>query len=106
MIFICLEDPFEMSCFIYLDLKTIKEGLTQNDAERLPISIAIPCLTNVINHDTNTEKVFIYQERHSIDKSLFSEESSSSFHRIPIDKCSIKANAFSDLTFEVKVKNF
>ena len=44
--------------------------------------------TNIvfINHVKNNEKAFIYEERHSIDESLFSEVSSFSSLRSPADR--------------------
>ena len=41
-----------------------------------------------------------------IGKSLFSEVSSSSSYRSPIDICFREANAFSDFRFEGKIDNF
>ena len=58
------------------------------------------------NHVTNIEEAFIYQERHSIGKSLFDELSSSSSLRSPIDRCFRKANAFSDFRFEYNIDYF
>ena len=64
--------------------------------------------TNILleNHVTNSEKTFIYGERHSIDKSLFSELSTSSSLRRPIGRCFRKVSAFSDLRFEKEIYNF
>ena len=64
--------------------------------------------TNILfeNHVTNSEETFIYGERHSIDKSLFSELSTSSSLRRPIGRCFRKVNAFSDLRFEKEIYNF
>ena len=98
-----LEDPFKISCFVYLDSKKIKKDV-------LPKLCWINThrYTNILfkNHVTNSEKAFIYEERHSIDKSLSSEVSSSSSLRSPIDRCFIKANAFSDFRFEYKIDKF
>ena len=55
------------------------------------------------NHVTNIEEAFIYQERHSIGKSLIGELSLSSSLRSPIDRCFGKANVFSDFRFEYKI---
>ena len=51
------------------------------------------------NDVTNSEEVFIYKERQSIDKSLFSEVSFSSSLKSPIIRCFGKANVFSDSDF-------
>ena len=56
------------------------------------------------NHVSNSENTVIYEQRHCIDKSLFSEVSSSSFLRSPTDRCFRKA--ISDFRFEVKIDNF
>ena len=58
------------------------------------------------NHVTNNKEAFIYEEIHSIDKSFFSNISFFSYYESPIDRCLRKANAFSDLRFELKIENF
>ena len=50
-----------------------------------------------------SEKAFIYEKRHSIGRSLFSEESSSSPLKIPVDRCSRKVNGFF-LNFNLNTK--
>ena len=55
---------------------------------------------------TNSEEAFIYEKRHNIDKSLFSEVSPSSSLRIVIDRCFSKSNPFSEFRFEDQIDNF
>ena len=59
--------------------------------------------TNILfkNHATSRVKKHLF-----IDKSLFSEVSSSSSLRSPIDICFREANAFSDFRFADKIDNF
>ena len=51
-----------------------------------------------------SEKAFIYEKRHSIGRSLFSEESSSSPLKIPVDRCSRKVNVFFFKDFNLNTK--
>ena len=55
---------------------------------------------------TDSEEAFIYENRLSIEKSLFSEVSSSNFLRSPVDRCFKKANVFFNFEFADKVNNF
>ena len=67
-----------------------------------------PLVTDVLskNHDSNRGEAFLYEERHSLDKGLFSEVSSSSFLRSPIDRSLKKVIAFSEFRFKYKIDNF
>ena len=55
---------------------------------------------------TDSEEAFIYENRLSIEKSLFSEVSSSNSLRSPVDRCFKKANVFFKFQFEDKINNF
>ena len=78
-----LEDPFEVSCFIYLDSNKKGKRLSQKPR----------CL-----------KTLLF--KNPVGKSFFSEVSSSSSFRSAVDRCFRKANALSHLRFEDKVNNF
>ena len=71
-----------MNCFIYLDSKKQRKRLAQNSAGSIPMGIPISYLKTV----ANSEEAFIYEKRHSTDKSLFSEVASPSFFRNPMDR--------------------
>ena len=73
--------------------------LPQNGAGS--IGIPIFCLTTLIDR----EEAFSYEERHSIDKNLFSKVSSSNSLRSPVDRCFRKTIAFSDYKFDDKFYN-
>ena len=73
--------------------------MSQNGAGS--IGIPIFCLTTLIN----SEEAFSYEERHNIDKNLFSEVSSSNSLRSPVDRCFRKTIAFSDFKFDDKFYN-
>ena len=58
--------------------------LAQNGAWSILVGIPISCLKTML---PISEEAFICEERHSIDKSLFSEVSSSSSLGSPVDTC-------------------
>ena len=44
-----LDNPFEMSCFIYLDSKKQRKRLGQNGVRSIPIHIPISYLKNMLD---------------------------------------------------------
>ena len=86
------------ACFIHLDSKKQRNRLAQNGAES--ILIAIPIFKNQV---INSEEAFIYEKRHSIEKSFSNEILSFTSFTSPIDRCFRKANIFSDFRFEEKL---
>ena len=81
-------------------LRLKKGRLAQNSDGSISIGIPISLFKNDV---TINEEAIIYKERNSIDRSLLSKASCSSFFRSPLeDRCFKKSNAFSDFRSEDK----
>ena len=82
-------------------LRLKKGRLAQNSDGSISIGIPISLFKNDV---TINEEAIIYKERNSIDRSLLSKASYSSFFRSPLeDRCFKKSNAFSDFRSEDKI---
>ena len=92
------EDSFKMACFIYL-IQTEKGIYCPKWCW-----INTHRYTNILFKNNNHE-AFIYERKHIIDMSFFSEASFSSSFRSPIERCFRKTNAFSDFRYKGKINN-
>ena len=98
-----LEDLFEMSYFMYLDSKKIKIEV----CSKWYLIVTHWYINTLLkNHVTNSKEAFIYEKRHNIDESLFSEASSSRSLKRPLERWFRKADDFYDFRFKCKISEF
>ena len=98
-----LEDLFEMSYFMYLDSKKIKIEV----CSKWYLIVTHWYINTLLkNHVTNSKEAFIYEKRHNIDESLFSEASSSRSLKRPLERWFSKSDDFYDFRFKCKISEF